>query len=195
MNQQTHVAERQASPDREAELLARIGQGDRRAFEALYKAYYRRLTRFLDKITRQPQLIEEILDDTMFAVWQGAARFHGASRASTWIFGIAYNVAMKAIGRERRHASQESADELPTDAVHEGPEADLIARESEQMLTALLGGLSPEHRAVIELTYYFGYSYAEIASIVDCPVDTVKTRMFYARRKLRVLLEARGGRP
>lgn len=193
MDQEAQALPLETGRDEEAVLLARIARKERQAFEVIYRLYCRRLTRFLDKLTRRPQLIDEILDDTMLAVWQGAAGFHGASRVSTWIFGIAYRQAMKAITRERKHAERGAdGDDIPagTDA---GPEAELMRRESRDMLVHLLGGLSTEQRAVVELTYYYGYAYKEIALIVDCPVDTVKTRMFHARRKLRALLAAQGG--
>lgn len=190
----SRLADVLAKENADVMLLRRVADKDRKAFEILYRNYYRRLVRFLDKVMRQPELMEEVLDDTMLVVWQSAASFAGASRVSTWIFGIAYRKAMNSIGRERRH-------QLPTEWLdmddflgdQPGPEDNLMNRESEQQLTILLGQLSPEHRAVIELTYYFGYAYAEIAGIVGCPVDTVKTRMFYARRKLRALFAAQQG--
>src|SRR4029450_4787101 len=83
-----------------AQLLRRIALQDRHAFEALYRTYYRRLARFLDRLTRRPQMIDEILDDTMLVVWRKAATFNGHSQVSTWIFAIAYRKAMKALKRE-----------------------------------------------------------------------------------------------
>src|SRR5215470_7203205 len=88
----------------EAELLRRIARQDRGAFEQLYRNYYRRLARFLDRLTGRPQMIDEMLDDTMLVVWRKAATFNGASRVSTWIFAIAYRKAMKALKRERGQA-------------------------------------------------------------------------------------------
>ena len=85
----------------EADLLHRIASQDQYAFEVLYRIYYRRLTRFLDRITRRPQANEEVLDDTMFAVWRKAATFNGTSQVSTWIFAIAYRMALKALKRDR----------------------------------------------------------------------------------------------
>jgi RNA polymerase sigma-70 factor (ECF subfamily) len=171
----------------EALILSRIALKDMQAFEVLYRAYYRRLTRFLEQVTRRPQLIEEILDDTMLVVWGKAGTFNGQSQVSTWIFAIAYNKAMKALKRLR--VPLEATDEDAASAA-DGPEEALMKRQTKLHLQGLLGRLSTEQRAVIELTYYQGCSYKEIARIVGCPADTVKTRMFYARRKLREMLLA-----
>ena len=173
----------------EAAVLSRIALKDMQAFEVLYRAYYRRLTRFLEQVTRRPQLIEEILDDTMLVVWRKAGTFNGQSQVSTWIFAIAHNKAMKALKRLR--VPMEGPDEdAPSPA--DGPEAALVRRQTHLYLQGLLGRLSTEQRAVIELTYYHGCSYKEIAKIVGCPAETVKTRMFHARRKLRGMLLAQG---
>ena len=169
----------------EAAVLSRIALKDMHAFEVLYRAYYRRLTRFLEQVTRRPQLIEEILDDTMLVVWRKAGTFNGQSQVSTWIFAIAYNKAMKALKRLRVPIECPEED-APSPA--DGPEAALVRRQTNLYLQGLLGRLSTEQRAVIELTYYHGCSYKEIAKIVGCPAETVKTRMFHARRKLRGML-------
>ena len=170
----------------EIELLARIADQDRSAFEALYRNYYRRLWRFLEPLTRRPNLIDEILDDTMLVVWTKAATFNGASRVSTWIFAIAYNKALKALKREGRwHQGV-----LPPDFVEfaDTPESELIERQSRLAVKRLVGQLSAEQRAVVELTYYHGCGYKEIAEITGSPVNTVKTRMFHARRRLKASL-------
>jgi RNA polymerase sigma-70 factor (ECF subfamily) len=184
------------SPDEEeAALLRQAAGNDVRAFELLYRAYYRRLTRFLEQVTRKPHLNDEILNDTMLVVWRKAHAFTGSSRVSTWIFAIAYNKAMKALRREPR--LQEVLPETDTDGTtgSVGPETELIDRESRLRVRHLLSLLSAEQRAVIELTYYHGYAYKDIAAVVGCPVATVKTRMFHARRKLREMLIAQGQEP
>lgn len=174
----------------DAALLAAVAAREMVAFEQLYRGYYGRLTRFLERMTRSPQLIDEILDDTMMVVWSKAATFNGTSRPSTWIFAIAYNHALKALGRQR-----EPIEFLPDEDAFDpavGPEPETIARQSRDRMKRLLDRLSPEHRAVVELTYYHGYSYKEIAQIAGCPVDTVKTRMFHARKYLKRWLSAAG---
>jgi RNA polymerase sigma-70 factor, ECF subfamily len=172
----------------EAHLVHRVACEDRHAFELLYRIYYRRLTRFLDRVTRKPQMIDEIVDDTMLVVWRKAATFNGASQVSTWIFAIAYRKAMKALKRERGKMLGWFDPDEPASAP--SPEIAFIESESRSALRRLIGELSAEQRAVVELTYYHGCAYKEIAQIVGCPVDTVKTRMFHARRKLKAVLIA-----
>ena len=169
--------------------MRRIALQDRQAFEALYRTYYRRLTRFLDRFMRRPQMIDEILDDTMLVVWQKAATFNGSSQVSTWIFAIAYRKAMKALKREGGRTQILSDHEELLYAP--SPESAFIDGEYRSAVRRLVAGLSAEQRAVVELTYYHGCAYKEIAAIVGCPVDTVKTRMFHARRKLRSVLRGR----
>jgi RNA polymerase sigma-70 factor, ECF subfamily len=171
-------------------LLERVAAKDRRAFEVLYQRYYRRLFGYLFKVTRRAEIVEEVLNDVMFVVWQKASRFDGRSRPSSWILGIAYRKALKALARLPRG---EAGPPEPGDAVDcEGPEKSVVARETASVLGRALSELSAEQRAVVELTYYGGYSYGEIAVIVGCPVNTVKTRMFHARRRLREVLPRLG---
>ena len=178
--------------DEEFTLLRRVAAADRKAFEALYQLYYRRLFAYLFKLTRRGELVEEVLNDVMFAVWTSAARFDGRSRPSTWIFGIAYHKALKALSRQSAVRGPEEGRQEEEAATGEGPELRLARREIASTLGRALGQLSAEHRAVVELTYYYELSYGEIAEIVGCPVNTVKTRMFHARRRLKELLPGLG---
>ena len=177
----TEAARPLASDERE--LLARVAAGDLQAFERLYRLYQPRLSRFLTTLLRRPQLIEEVLDDTMMVVWQTADRFRGSSKPSTWIFAIAYRKAHKARLRwpdpveDPEQDGRISEDPAPDDELHHQKLHDSLMRAMDQ--------LSADHRAVVDLTYFHGLGYREIAEIVDCPVDTVKTRMFHARRRLK----------
>ena len=167
----------------ESELLARVARRDLEAFERLYRLYQPRLTRFLTTLLKRPQLIEEVLDDTMMVVWQKAGNFRGSSKPSTWVFAIAYRKAHKARARwpdpveDPAVDTRVSDDPLPDEALYH-----------DRLRTALMKAmdqLSADHRAVVDLTYFHGLGYREIAEIVNCPVDTVKTRMFHARRRLK----------
>ena len=182
-------------PD-ELTLLRRVAARDRKAFEALYALYYRRLFAYLLKLMRRAELVEEVLNDVMFAVWTGAPRFDGRSRPSTWIFGIAYHKALKALARQRPREGEDGdegrAAAEPAAGGEGEPESLLTRRELAGTLGKALGALSPEQRAVVELTYYCEMSYPEIAEVMGCPVNTVKTRMFHARRRLRELLPGLG---
>jgi len=167
-------------------LMARIARRDFRAFEELYRAYHPRLTRFLITMTRRPPLVEEVLNDTMMVVWNRPERFNGSSRLSTWIFAIAYRTALSALRRQDQPVEDKDADQRP--AAEPGPERQLADRQLEAVLLGALDDLSSDHRAVVDLTYFHDMGYREIAQIMDCPVDTVKTRMFHARRHLKRIL-------
>jgi RNA polymerase sigma factor (sigma-70 family) len=181
---------RRLSPQDEAALVRQVVRGDVMAFEALFRRYYPRLRRFLEQMTRRPQLVDEILNDTMMVVWRKAATFNQRSKVSTWIIGIALRRSLKAI--ERFDEPIDFDPDAATTPAESGPEEQLLRQETRARLGDALRSLSAEHRTVVELTYFEGCTYREIAAIVGCPVDTVKTRMFHARRRLKALLEARG---
>jgi len=178
--------ERATTREQDGLLVSRVAKGDIAAFEALYRGFYPRLRRFLERMTRRPQLVDEIVNDTMLVVWRKAASYDFTSTVSTWIFAIAFRKALKAL-KATDDPVDADVDARPNPD-GEGPDAILSARETRAMLITALGSLSAEQRAVVELTYFHGCGYREIASIMECPVDTVKTRMFHARRKLRLLL-------
>lgn len=170
----------------EGPLLERVASGNLDAFEKLYRLYQPRLDRFLTGMLRRPQLVEEVLDDTMMVVWQTAGNFRGASKLSTWIFSIAYRKALKARARWPEPIVDEQL--LTRVSTDPGPDDQLGHNRLRDALVEAMDGLSADHRAVVDLTYFHGLGYREIAEIVDCPVDTVKTRVFHARRRLRQAL-------
>lgn len=184
------VASAAAAEVVERAWLDGVRQGRRADFEALYRSYHPRLWRFLSQMLRTPEAIEEALNDTLLVVWQRADSFDGRSKLSTWIFGIAYRKGLKAVGR-----LDEPLPDPPEEAIDPapGPEQQLGLAELRQRLGAALAELSPEHRAVVQLGYFHDMAYGEIAEIVGCPPETVKTRMFYARRRLRALLDGLAG--
>jgi RNA polymerase sigma factor (sigma-70 family) len=179
-------ASARAPDEEEVALLREVSARNREAFDQLYHAYYFRLSRFLERLVYRPDLVEEIVNDTMLVVWRRAGTFNDTSRVSTWIFGIAYKTALKALNRAGRTEPYDAGEE-PSEA-EDTPERRCISQERGVAIQTALAALSPEQRAVVELTYYHGYAYPEIAQILGCPVDTVKTRMFHARRKLKPLL-------
>ncbi|HVM99404.1 MAG TPA: sigma-70 family RNA polymerase sigma factor [Caulobacteraceae bacterium] len=181
------TSQERASDD--VRLLERIGAKDLRAFETLYRDYHPRLTRFLNVILRRPHLVEEVLNDTMLVVWKQPERYNGRSKVSTWIFAIAYRKALKALSRHDEPVEDLDADLRPSGEA--GPEQQLGRRQVQELLLDAIGGLSADHRAVVDLTYFHEIGYREIAELMDCPVDTVKTRMFHARRRLRDKLPGR----
>ena len=174
---------------REAALLRLVAAGDRRALEDLYGGYFGRLNRFLGRLTRRTEIIEETINDTFWVVWQKAGDFRGQSLVSTWIIGIAYRCALKAL---RRNAGASSAGPFDPDELAYEPG---VAREREDWLGQGLKHLPLEQRSTLELAYYVGHSCEEIAQIMECPIGTVKARMFHARVKLRNLLPELAGPP
>jgi RNA polymerase sigma-70 factor (ECF subfamily) len=170
----------------ETQLIRLVAAGDLHAFETLYRRYFPRLTRFLDRIMRRPHLVEEAINDTMLVVWQKADTFNGSCKVSTWIFAIAYRKALAAI-----HALDDPVEcdlEACQDEALHDPWNEVLHQESQKILWRSLDALTVDQRAVVVLTYYHGLGYGEIADIMDCPVNTVKTRMFYARCRLKTLL-------
>lgn len=164
-------------------LILGILARDMDSFEELYRGYHTRLTRFLLRLIHRPTLVEEVLNDTMMVVWDRADSFNGASKLSTWIFAIAYRKAMKALRGHREPIEDKGAAERASPDAN--PEDEWGVDRRRLLLMKAIAELSPEHRAVVDFTYFQDMGYREIASIMGCPVDTVKTRMFHARRHLK----------
>ena len=168
-------------------VLDRVRRGDRGAFSELYRHYHRRLYGYLSRLLGNPATVDEVLDDVMLVVWKDARKFRGDAAVSSWIFGIAYRKALSAMRAERRY-------QAPLDRSADASALAGVSCQHDDWIRVALMQLSPDHRQVVELTYFGGFSYQEIAHIAACPVNTVKTRMFHARRRLRVLLPALAGR-
>lgn len=182
-------------PQLEELWIAQVARGDRAAFERLYRAYQRPLFRYFLHFVHAVEMAEELTNDVLLEVWKSAGRFKGRSKPSVWVFGIAYHKAMDALRRRRPppvelHAVSERLAADP----RQSPEATVVRDSMRGDVAAALSTLSAEHRAVMVLTFNHGYGYNEIAQIVGCPVNTVKTRMFYARKQLKETLERRGVR-
>jgi RNA polymerase sigma-70 factor (ECF subfamily) len=174
---------------RDTELIARICKTDEKALELLYRHYYNRLFRFIARVTRREDLIDEIINDVMYVVWEKAESYNQQCQPSTWIFGIAYNKARQSL-RNANNNDEESLDEMDGDnLLFEENDSGLKQLEMTNWLESALDMLSPEQRAVIELTYFQGLHYSEIAVLMECPENTVKTRMHHARKKLAVILK------
>ena len=173
-------------------LLERIANGDRNALRALYNTYYHPLLRFIYRITGRLDLAQEGVNDVILVVWRSSSSFGGRSSVSTWIMGIAYRKALKLLASARRWTDRFAG--APFDELIERSEAKAEQSDDDlrDLLDEALRHLSAEHRAVVELTYFYGCSYEEIAAIAACPVNTVKTRMFHARAKLKKLLPLLG---
>jgi len=182
------VLAKYSAKERDSELLAAVAEGSRKALEELYLGYHRRLARFLSRFTPRYENVEEIINDTFMVVWQNAKNFRSASQVSTWIIGIAYRTALKSLRRQKNHAAARSLDDYPE------PVSDpTLDTEVQDWLRQGLDQLPVEQRLTLELAYHMGHSLEEIAAITDCPVGTVKARMFHAREKLRQYLPTLSG--
>lgn len=171
------------------ELLDQIAAGDREALRELYGLYHRRLVNFLLRCTRREDLVEEIINDTLYVVWTRAGDFRGDSQVSTWVFGIAYRTALRSLrrpGHQLQHA-------VPIEEELLSAPDELGAEQTREWLTQAMRYLPDVQRVTLDLAYRHGYSCEEIAQIMACPVNTVKTRMHHARAKLRTLLPILGG--
>ena len=172
----------------DGELLIAAGTGDRRALHELYLGYQWRLAPFLSRFTRCPENVEEIINDTFMVVWRHANEFRFASQVSSWIFGIAYRIALKSIRRERNHSATRSIDKCPEQTVDP-----MLETEVQDWVMHGLDGLSDEQAVTLQLACHIGHSLVEIAEMTGAPVGTVKARMFHARKILRRHLPTLGG--
>jgi RNA polymerase sigma-70 factor (ECF subfamily) len=177
------------SNEADRRLLERVVARDRTAFRELYIVYHRRLSRFLMRMTHRYEITEEIINDTLWVVWRKAEEFRGDSRVSTWIMGIAYRQALKALQKD----GPDNQDCVPIEEqILAAPDVLGDAEMSEWILLAMQQ-LPTEQRLVLEFAYGYGHSCEEIALIMNCPLNTVKTRLFHARDKLRRILPGLAG--
>jgi len=199
------------SEDVGALLMQRIANKDRRAFESFYYDYTPRIGSFMMKLLKKPELVDEAINEFMMTVWQSADHFDPTKgKLSTWLFGIAHNKVLKVLERQRRLWREESLERNDADSTeHEwdviaaeteasdpnNPERTVLGWELGDILASTMDRLSFEHRTVLELVFSENYGYEEVALIMGCPVNTVKTRIFHARKKLAELLAKRGYSP
>jgi len=168
----------------EMALIARIAKGDENALEQLYHDFYNRLLRFISRTTGHADYIDEVINEVMYVVWEKAGTYNQKCQPSTWIFGIAYNKARKSM-QKSRFDQAESLDSMDSENSLFGRDDNQLKQlELQNMLENAFEVLSPEQRTVIELTFFHGMHYDEIAELMDCPKNTVKTRMYHARKKL-----------
>jgi RNA polymerase sigma-70 factor (ECF subfamily) len=175
----------------DATLLRRVAGGDHAAFTELYRRLQHPLFAFLMRLVRDRDMAEDVLSETLLEVWRQAARFEGHAAVKTWVFAIAHHRAVSRLRRRREVAlDEESAaaieDRAPT------PDQRAIAGDIGRRLAAQIDRLSFEHREILHLAYFQEFSVQEIAETLGLPANTVKTRMFYARQRLKVMLEKSG---
>jgi RNA polymerase sigma-70 factor, ECF subfamily len=186
------AAARDTSSDHAASdeaLINRIAGGDQLAMRTLYARHRIPIYRWLMRIVRDETVAEDLLSDVFLDVWRQAASFKGRASVSTWLLAIARYKALSA-RRARVDAELDERVESTVADPADDPEATLQKKNRSEILRNSLARLSPEHSEVIELVYYHGKSVKEVAEIVGVGEATVKTRMFYARRKLASLVAA-----
>ena len=169
-------------------LLAQVAAGSQAALEALYQRHETRLYRFLLGMLGGDQgRAGEITCETFFEVWKQAATFRGDSSVVTWIFSIARHRAVSALRRTRPTEGEGELAHVP--AGGPDPLEMLSSDQAASRVRRALEQLSPEHREVLELACYHDLPYPEIAMLIGCPVNTVKTRAFYGRQQLKRALQ------
>lgn len=179
----------QAASDED--LIHRIAGGERLAMQVLFARHHVRVYRFVLRLVRDEASAEDVVSEVFIDVWRQAGQFEGRSAVSTWLLGIARFKALSA----RRKRTGEALDDEAAAAIEDqsdSPEVLLQKKDKGAVLRQCLGALSNEHREIIDLVYYHEKSVDEVARIVGIPENTVKTRMFYARKKLGELLQKAG---
>jgi RNA polymerase sigma-70 factor, ECF subfamily len=177
--------------DNDLQLVQRIAAGNEAALEALYAAYGQRMAAFALRMTGDPALADEIVQESLIGIWQSARSYRGEGRLITWLLGIVHHKALQQLRRRALPSLDEdgqdeppSGDPLPGDLAEQA--------ERQRLLRAGLRQLTPEHRAVLELVFYQGLSLNEVAEVCACPAGTVKSRLSYAKNALRGLMNREG---
>src|SRR5262245_58952425 len=172
-------------------LVERAAAGDRLAMQILYARHQVRVYRFALRFVNDAAAAGDLTSEVFLEVWKHAGRFEGRSQVSTWLLSIARYKAVAALRRRTNdRLDNEIACSITDDA--DGPEVILLKQNESAILRQCLTQLSPAHREVIDLVYYHEKSIAEVAEIIGAPQNTVKTRMFHARKRVAALLDARG---
>lgn len=172
-------------------LIGRIAKGDRLAMQVLFARHHVRVYRFVLRLVGNPTVAEDLISDVFLDVWRQADKFEGRSAVSTWMLAIARFKALSALRKKPDEELDEETAETIEDT-SDNPEVTLEKKDKSVVLRQCLEKLSPEHKEIIDLVYYHEKSVEEVAEIVGIPENTVKTRMFYARKKLAELLQAAG---
>jgi RNA polymerase sigma-70 factor (ECF subfamily) len=172
-------------------LIGRIASGDRLAMQVLFARHHVRVYRFVLRLVRNESTAEDLISEVFLDVWRQAGKFEGRAAVSTWLLSIARFKALSALRRKPElELDAETAEAI--EDTGDTPEVALQKKDKSELLRNCLSSLSSEHREIVDLVYYHEKSVEEVAAIVGIPEATVKTRMFYARKKLAELLKAQG---
>ena len=169
-------------------LVERIATGDKLAMQVLFARHRTNIYRWLLRFVGNETVAEDLLSDVFFDVWQQAGRFERRSAVSTWLLSIARFKALS-VRRRRADAPLDETIEATVADSADDPEMVLQKKSRGELVRAALTKLSPDHREILDLVYYHENSVEDCAMILNIPVATVKTRMFYARKKLATLVQ------
>lgn len=177
--------------DRVRALLERIALQDQGAYRELYQAFSRRVYAYVLNMLKDPGRAEEVLVDTMYEVWRAPARFRGDSQFSTWLIGVARNKALMVYRSRRPDEQHDDLDDIAETRASDTPDAFALLADKQRSagVRACMERLSTEHRECMHLVFFEGCSLAEIAAVQGCPENTVKTRLFHARQRIKSCLQ------
>lgn len=172
-------------------LVGRVAAGDRAAIRLLFMRHHARIYRFVVRQTGSETMADDIANEVFLELWRQARTFEGRSEVSTWLLGIARYKALSML-RKRKETPVDDDYAASIPDIADTPEITAMKDDKAAALRRMVNALPEEHRTVIDLAYYHARSVTEIGEILSIPVATVKTRMFYARRKLGEALQAAG---
>jgi len=180
-----------AATETDRALVDRVAKGDRAAVRLLFMRHHARVYRFVVRQTGSEMMADDIANEVFLELWKQAPGFEGRSEVSTWLLGIARFKALSSLRKKKEEwIDDDDAAEIADGA--DTPEVVTMKEDKAAALRRMINALPEEHRVVIDLAYYHGQSVTEIGEVLDIPVATVKTRMFYARKKLGEALKAAG---
>ncbi|MBZ9842067.1 sigma-70 family RNA polymerase sigma factor [Mesorhizobium sp. CA5] len=180
-----------AATETDRALVDRVAKGDRAAVRLLFMRHHARIYRFVARQTGSEMVADDITNEVFLELWKQAPSFEGRSEVSTWLLGIARFKALSMLRKKKEDwIDDDDAAQVPDGA--DTPEVVTMKEDKAAALRRFVDALPEEHRTVIDLAYYHGQSVTEIGEVLDIPVATVKTRMFYARKKLGEALKAAG---
>jgi RNA polymerase sigma-70 factor (ECF subfamily) len=173
-------------------LLEAVSRGDKGAFQRLYARHSVRIFRFLMRLVQNKATAEELVNEVFLEIWQHAGRYEGRSSPTTWMMAIAHNKAVSGLRRRREVTGMDETAAAEIADLDDDPEQTAQKQDKGRIMRQCMARLSSDHREILDLVYYQEMSVGEVAEVLKIPENTVKTRMFYARKKLSELLKEQG---
>ena len=172
-------------------LIQNIAAGDKRAMQVLFGRHNVKVYRFILRMVGREAVAEDLLNEVFLDVWRQAGKFEGRSKVSTWMMAIARFKALSAL-RQRQDGELDEDAVAAIEDLSDNPEETLVKQQRATLMRQCMDQLSAAHREIIDLVYYHEKSVEEVSQILGVPANTVKTRMFYARKRLAELLKEHG---